>query len=55
MEGVDSELIGELFKEELDGYVCEVALSMGYHQDGADYNFGKPKARLPMVDILQVV
>ncbi len=55
MEGVDPELIGELFKEELDGYVCEVALAMGYHKDGDDYNFGKPKARLPMADVLQVL
>ena len=55
MEGVDPELIGEIFKEELDGYVCEVALAMGYHKDGDDYNFGKPKARLPMADILQVL
>lgn len=55
MEGVDSELLSELFKEELDGYVCEVALSVGYHLDGADYNHGKPKARLPMADILQVL
>ncbi|KII76322.1 NAD(P)H-dependent oxidoreductase [Vibrio renipiscarius] len=55
MEGVDPELLGELFKDELDGHVCEVALSMGYHLDGEDYNHGKPKARLPMDDILQVL
>ena len=55
MEGIDSDLIGELFKDELDGYVCGVALAMGYHQGGDDYNYGKPKARLPMADILQVI
>ena len=55
MEGIDSGLIGELFKEELDGYVCGVALAMGYHHDGEDYNHGKPKARLPMEDILQIL
>ncbi|MGF1911351.1 nitroreductase family protein [Vibrio kasasachensis] len=55
MEGIDPELISELFKDELGGYVCEVALAMGYHQDGEDYNHGKPKARLPIEDILQVL
>jgi nitroreductase/dihydropteridine reductase len=55
MEGVDAELIGELFKDELDGHVCEVALAMGYHKDGEDYNYGLPKARLAMDDIIAVV
>ncbi|WP_260262039.1 NAD(P)H-dependent oxidoreductase [Vibrio intestinalis] len=55
MEGVDSELLGELFKDELDGYVCDVALAMGYHKDGEDYNHGLPKARLAMEDILAVL
>ncbi len=52
MEGVDSELIGEIFKEELGGYVCEVALAMGYHLDGGDYNHGLPKARLALEDVV---
>jgi nitroreductase/dihydropteridine reductase len=52
MEGVDSQLIGEAFKDELDGHVCEVALAIGYHQDGADYNHGLPKARLAIDDII---
>ncbi|MDV7104844.1 NAD(P)H-dependent oxidoreductase [Vibrio sp. TH_r3] len=55
MEGVDAELIGELFNEELDGHVCEVALAMGYHKDGEDYNHGLPKARLPLEDIVSVL
>lgn len=55
MEGVDAELIGELFKDELDGHVCEVALAMGYHKEGEDYNYGLPKARLAMDDIIAVV
>ncbi len=46
MEGVDSELIGEIFKKELGGYVCETALALGYHLEGGDYNHGQPKARL---------
>ena len=36
MEGVDPELIGEIFKDELDGYVCDVALAIRYHKDGDD-------------------
>ncbi|KGY12983.1 flavin reductase [Vibrio tubiashii] len=52
MEGVDSELIGEVFKDELDGYECTFALALGYHKDGEDYNHGLPKARLPMDDVI---
>ncbi|MDB1125070.1 nitroreductase family protein [Vibrio algarum] len=48
MEGVDSEMIGEIFKAELDGYVCETVLALGYHQQDSDYNHGLPKARLPL-------
>ncbi|MGR5120024.1 nitroreductase family protein [Vibrio astriarenae] len=55
MEGVDGKLLGELFKDELDGHVCELALSMGYHKDGEDYNFGLPKARLAREQIIEVV
>lgn len=55
MEGVDSELIGKIFKEELGGYVCEVALALGYHLEGQDYNNGLPKARLSMEDIVTVL
>lgn len=53
MEGVDAELIGEIFAKELgDDYECTVALAMGYHQDGEDYNHGLPKARLPQDDTI---
>lgn len=55
MEGVDSQLIGEIFAEELDGHVCEVALAMGYHKDGEDYNHGLPKARLPIDEVISVL
>lgn len=55
MEGVDKNLIGEEFKEELGGYICEVALAMGYHQDGEDYNHGLPKARLPEDAVIAVL
>ncbi|MFN3015861.1 nitroreductase family protein [Vibrio coralliilyticus] len=52
MEGVDPELIGEEFKEELEGFVCDFALALGYHKDGEDYNHGLPKARLPLEEII---
>jgi nitroreductase/dihydropteridine reductase len=55
MEGVDSELIGEEFKQELNGYVVEVALAIGYHKEGEDYNHGLPKSRLPIKDIFTVL
>lgn len=55
MEGVDAQLLGELFNDELEGHVCEVALAMGYHKEGKDYNFGLPKARLPMDDVITVI
>ncbi|WP_028767090.1 nitroreductase family protein [Shewanella fidelis] len=55
MEGVDSALIGEIFKEELDGYVCGVALAMGYHHNSEDYNAALPKSRLPVEQVVQVL
>ncbi|MCL1065779.1 nitroreductase family protein [Shewanella olleyana] len=55
MEGVDPELLGEIFKDELDGYVCEFALAIGYHKGGEDYNHGLPKARLPEADVITVL
>ncbi len=52
MEGVDSQLISEEFKQELDGHVCDVALAIGYHKENEDYNYGLPKARLIMEDVI---
>lgn len=52
MEGVDPEMIGKIFEKELDGYVCEFALAMGYHLEGEDYNYGLPKSRLAVEDVL---
>ncbi|GIU32171.1 NAD(P)H-dependent oxidoreductase [Shewanella sp. MBTL60-007] len=52
MEGVDNELIGEIFKEELGGYQCDVALAMGYHHSEEDYNAALPKSRLALRDPL---
>lgn len=56
MEGVDPEMIGKIFAKELEGgYECHFAVAMGYHLDGEDYNHGKPKARLPQSDTIQVL
>ncbi|MGC9493617.1 nitroreductase family protein [Vibrio genomosp. F10] len=55
MEGVDAKLIGEEFQEELNGYVCDFALALGYHKEVEDYNHGLPKARLPMDDVISVL
>ena len=44
MEGIDPELIGKLFKEELDGMFVNLPLAMGYPLEAEDYNYGKPKA-----------
>lgn len=55
MEGVDSDLIGELFAEELEGYVCDVALAIGYHDAEQDYNQPLPKSRLPAEQVLKVI
>lgn len=55
MEGVDPEMIGDIFKEELKGYACDFALAIGYHKDGEDYNHGLPKARLATEDVITVL
>ncbi|MBU2979257.1 nitroreductase family protein [Alteromonas sp. C1M14] len=55
MEGVDKDLIARYFGKELDGYVCEVALAIGYHDEQQDYNAQLPKSRLPKDDIITVV
>jgi len=55
MEGVDSELISEIFAEELGGYICEVALVMGYRDSEADYNLPLPKSRLAKESVIQVL
>jgi nitroreductase/dihydropteridine reductase len=54
MEGIDSELIGEVFADELDGHVCDVALAIGYHAK-EDFNHGLPKSRLALDAIFTTV
>jgi nitroreductase/dihydropteridine reductase len=52
LEGIDTQLVQEAFKEELDGYVCDVALAIGYHDTQADSNAKLPKSRLSLDDVL---
>lgn len=52
MEGVDPELIQEEFKDELDGYECEVALAIGYHHPEEDYNAALPKSRRSLDSVM---
>ncbi len=55
MEGIDHELVGEIFAEELNGFECHVALVIGYHHASEDYNFSLPKTRLALSDVLTVL
>lgn len=51
MEGIDTELVNEEFKQELDGYQCDVALAIGYHHPDQDYNAKLPKSRRAMESV----
>jgi len=55
MEGVDDQLLGEIFKKELGGYECHVALAIGYHHQSEDYNATLPKSRLALDTVLTVI
>lgn len=52
MEGIDIELVNEEFKEELNGYHCDLALAIGYHHSQEDYNAKLPKSRRSMGSIM---
>lgn len=52
MEGIDTDLVNEEFKKELDGYQCDVALAIGYHHPVGDYNLILPKSRHNLVNIM---
>jgi len=55
MEGVDDQLLSEIFAKELDGYECHVALTIGYHDQAEDYNASLPKSRLAMDKVVTVI
>jgi len=52
LEGIDIDRVNEEFKEELDGYQCDVALAIGYHHPDDDYNAKLPKSRFKLEKIL---
>lgn len=52
LEGIDTDLVNEEFKQELGGYRCDVALAIGYHHPEEDYNAKLPKSRLGLESIL---
>lgn len=52
LEGIDSEMVEKEFAKELDGYVCKVALAIGYHHPEGDYNKQLPKSRLKGEDVI---
>lgn len=54
MEGIDVELISKAFQQELNGYVCHVALAVGYHHRD-DHNAALPKSRLAREEVLQIL
>lgn len=52
LEGIDIDLVNEEFKEELDGYQCDVALAIGYRHPEEDFNAKVPKSRLSLDSVL---
>lgn len=52
LEGIDTELVNEAFKEELGGYQCDVALAIGYHLPEEDFNAKLPKSRHDLESVL---
>lgn len=52
MEGIDTNLVNEEFKKELDGYQCDVALAIGYHHPEEDYNSKPAKSRRSLDSVL---
>lgn len=52
LEGIDQELIASEFASELEGYVCVVALVIGYRHPVEDYNEKLPKSRLSREHII---
>ncbi|MEJ2612431.1 MAG: nitroreductase family protein [Candidatus Thiodiazotropha sp.] len=45
MEGIDADLVGKEFADELGGYRCDLALAIGYRDMHEDYNARLPKSR----------
>jgi nitroreductase/dihydropteridine reductase len=54
MEGINSTLIEEIFKDELNGFKCSLALVIGYRDDN-DKNAKVNKSRLDLENIIKVI
>ena len=52
MEGIDTGLISQEFKNELNGYQCDVALAIGHHHPQEDYNAKLIKSRRSLGNIM---
>jgi len=52
MEGIDADMVSQEFAAELDGYVSDVALAIGYRDIENDYNIAPPKSRLATNDVI---
>ncbi|MBJ7557010.1 hypothetical protein [Marinomonas spartinae] len=48
-------MLSEIFKDELEGYRCDVGLAMGYHHKEEDFNATLPKSRLALEDVITVI
>ncbi len=51
LEGIDTDLVNTEFKEELEGYQCDVALAIGYQHPEDDFNAALPKSRRSMESV----
>ena len=54
MEGINPKLIESIFKNELNGFKCDLALVIGYRDD-SDYNAKSIKSRLDLEDIIHTI
>jgi nitroreductase/dihydropteridine reductase len=52
LEGIDVPAVNKEFKQELNGYQCDVALAIGYHHPEGDFNAELPKSRREAEEIL---
>ena len=52
LEGIDTEMVAQEFEKELDGYICVVALAIGYRHPTDDFNEKLPKSRLSAEDVI---
>jgi len=55
LEGIDTEMVGQEFAKELDGYQCDVGLAIGYRHSEDDYNEKLPKSRLSHEQVFTLI